>query len=127
MKNSPSWIKWVQYLSYVHWGWNLQLRVQFGNLSASDCSPTLAADARAAGMSRGAAGGDSGAMGNATIAGLSDSASCTELLQASGVFPTTDLMGSPAVDVAVLLAFVFGLRIITYYCLRYTSSFRHPK
>jgi hypothetical protein len=122
VKNAPVWIQWVQYLSYVHWGWNLQLQVQFGSLAAADCSPSIAADVSALSSARGDTPSATG--GPPAVAA---EASCTELLQASGIFPSTDLLGSPANNVGVLLGFIVGLRVITYYCLRYTSSFRPPK
>ena len=55
--NIPAWIAWMKYLSFVYYGYNLLLKVEYKGVTLYSCTGPAASDGSAAG---GAAGGAAG-------------------------------------------------------------------
>ena len=38
MRGIPVWISWLKYLSFIYWGWNLLLKIEFSNRTMTQAS-----------------------------------------------------------------------------------------
>jgi hypothetical protein len=96
----PDWISWVKYLSFLYWGFNVCLKAQFAGVQYYDCGE-----------------GAGGSAARADPQGCVPVANLSEQLQLP-----TDVEGSPARDVAVLLAMLVALRLAVYTVLRHKTK-----
>ncbi|KAF8055666.1 rca [Scenedesmus sp. PABB004] len=106
VRGIPAWIGWVRYTSFVYWGFNLLVKIEFSGATYYAC---------------GAGGGLAGAGG---VAHTSESAApCAPLpnLQAALQLPT-DPGASPALEIGVLFAMLVLLRTAVYYVLRHKTK-----
>ncbi|KAG2424300.1 hypothetical protein HYH02_015190 [Chlamydomonas schloesseri] len=97
VKQVPVWIGWIKYVSFVYWGYNLLLKIQFG------------------GATYYSSGSSSGPGGQQPVN-----------VQHSLGLPT-DPNSSRAPEVLVLLAMLLILRSLTYMVLRHKTEVRQPK
>ncbi|KAI8473752.1 MAG: hypothetical protein J3K34DRAFT_497894 [Monoraphidium minutum] len=100
VRDVPIWIRWVKYLSFVYWGFNVLLKVEFGGATYFDCGEADAARAAAAGAP----------------AQLRPCAPVADL--ASALSLPVDPNDSAALDVGVLVATLAALRLLIYVALR---------
>lgn len=99
VRGIPVWISWVKYLSFVYWGFNLMIKIQFSGATFYQCGSTT---------------------------GLSSSHDPTAAvgpcepvadLQAALQLPV-DPNSSAALDLGVLIAMLLLLRLLVYTTLR---------
>jgi hypothetical protein len=38
VRDVPAWISWIRYLSFVYWGNNLLMRVEYSGVTLRDCT-----------------------------------------------------------------------------------------
>lgn len=100
VRDVPVWIRWSKYLSFVYWGFNLLLKVEFAGRALADCG-----------------GGGGGTPGAAAAAPLLRE--CRPVADVRGALNLpTDPNESPAVDLLVLFANLIILRLGVYVALR---------
>jgi hypothetical protein len=98
------WASWIRYVSFVYWGYNLLLKIQFSGSTYIQC-------------------GTGSGLGTGAEHSSSSSAAavqaCHEVtdLQAALQLPTNP-NESPALEVCVLLAMLVVLRLLVYVTLR---------
>jgi hypothetical protein len=100
VRGIPPWISWVRYLSFVYWGFNLLLKIEFAGATYVSCGGGLGS-------------GDAGP----------SASPCEPVrdLQAALQLPV-DPNASPALDVAVLLAILLAFRAAVYVTLRHKTK-----
>lgn len=91
----PFWIVWLKYISFLYYGFNLLLKINF---SWQPISCTQA------------------------VAQYQHLDSCT--VQETQVYPSADLNTSPWFEVGILLAMLVVLRIAIYFALRHRTTFK---
>jgi hypothetical protein len=106
----PIWAAWLRYVSFVYFGFNLLLKIQFAGQTYVSC------------------GGGTGGLGSGGEAGTHVAVAAGSGHLAQSCAPVTDLQGalqlptnpneSPALEVCVLLGMLVGLRLLVYICLR---------
>ncbi|WIA20339.1 hypothetical protein OEZ85_006170 [Tetradesmus obliquus] len=99
VRGIPAWISWIRYLSFVYWGFNLLLKIEFAGATYYSC---------------GASG-----LGSGEAAAGPAAAPCHSVpdLQAALQLPT-DPNASPALELGVLFGMLVALRLLVYYTLR---------
>lgn len=106
LQGIPVWAAWVRYLSFVYWGFNLLLKIQFKGATYISCggSTGLGTGTEHSSSSSSAAGGVQ---------------ACHEVtdLQAALHLPTNP-NESPALELGVLFAMLVVLRVLVYITLR---------
>ncbi|KAF6253780.1 P-loop containing nucleoside triphosphate hydrolase protein, partial [Scenedesmus sp. NREL 46B-D3] len=101
VRGIPAWISWIRYLSFVYWGFNLLLKIEFAGATYYSCGSS--------GL---------GTLDGAAAAGPSaEPCQAVSDLQAALQLPT-DTNESPALEVGVLLAMLVLLRLMVYHTLR---------
>ncbi|KAG2425311.1 hypothetical protein HXX76_013891 [Chlamydomonas incerta] len=103
VRGIPVWIAWLKYVSFIYWGWNLLLKIEFSN-RAFPCSAI-----------------DSGISGNATLAALSPSSVCS--VESANIFEV-DVDAPVTKEVCILIAMFIFLRLCVYYALQYKTTFK---
>lgn len=101
------WASWIRYLSFVYWGFNLMLKIQFSGSTYIQCG------SGGAGLGTGA---EHSSSGGAAAGGVEACHPVTDL-QAALQLPTNP-NESPALEVGVLLAMLVVLRVLVYVTLR---------
>lgn len=104
VRDIPLWISWIRYFSFVYWGFNLLVKVEFAGTTYYQC-------------------GDSTGLGSSSSSALSTSSSsvapCEAVpdLQAALQLPV-DPNSSAALEIGVLFAMLVVLRLLVYSTLR---------
>lgn len=101
VRDVPVWIRWVKYLSFVYWGFNVLLHVEMSGRTYVDCGERAAAAAAA--------------NGQAPVA-LRECAPVVDIQRALAL--PVDPNASVALDAGVLLAMMIALRLLIYVALR---------
>lgn len=101
----PVWAAWIRYLSFVYWGFNLLLKIEFAGSTYIQC-----------GSATGLGSGAEGTSSSSNTAGVEACHPVTNL-QAALQLPT-DPNASPVLEVMVLLAMLVVLRLLVYITLR---------
>lgn len=103
VRGIPVWISWIRYLSFVYWGFNIMLKIEFSGVTYYQC-----------GSATGLGGSSSDALAAAVAAGP-----CEPVpdLQAALQLPV-DPNSSAALDIGVLIAMLVVLRLLVYSTLR---------
>lgn len=100
VRDVPTWMAWIRYISFVYWGYNLLLKIQFGGggdgaLQYYDCST---------------AGGGGG---------------CTPVTDlGTALRMPVDPNQSPWLEVVVLIGMMLLLRALTYWVLKRKTATR---
>lgn len=105
----PPWAAWLRYLSFVYWGFNLLLKIQFRDSTYIQC-----------GGSTGLGTGAEGASSSGSAGGVQPCHPVTDL-QAALQLPTNP-NESPALEVGVLLGMLFVMRLLVYVTLRHKTK-----
>jgi hypothetical protein len=109
VRGIPVWIDWVKYISYVYWGFNLLLKIEFANSQYYDCddAPPGAAGVPPPGAVGAAAKVVPGTPGCEPVPNLR-----------SALQLPVDVNDPVWLDVVVLVAMLVLLRIAVYVTLR---------
>lgn len=94
VREVPGWIAWTKYLSFVYWGFNLLLKIEFAGRPVIDCTPPP----------------------GAPPGGLTPCKRVDNVRAALNLPDDPD--ASPALDVVVTLATLIVLRVGVYIALR---------
>jgi hypothetical protein len=105
----PVWASWIRYLSFVYWGFNLLVKIQFAGSTYIQCGS-------GSGLGTGAEHGGSSSSSSTAAGGVQPCHPVTDL-QAALQLPTNP-NESPALEVGVLLAMLVALRVMVYITLR---------
>jgi hypothetical protein len=106
----PPWAAWIRYLSFVYWGFNLLIKIQFAGSTYIQCG---------SGSGLGTGTEHSGSSSGGSSSSSSGVEPCHPVmdLQAALQLPT-DPNASPALEVLVLLGMLVILRLLVYITLR---------
>jgi hypothetical protein len=109
VRGIPVWIAWVKYLSFIYWGFNLLIKVEFAGLTYYACGDLLSGQ-----TAMDATGGAApGTRVSADTPGCQPVPDLSRALQLP-----VDVNESPLLDGMVLLAMLIGARIWIYFTLR---------
>ncbi|GIL50151.1 hypothetical protein Vafri_6284 [Volvox africanus] len=97
VRGMPVWIAWLKYVSFIYWGWNLLLKIEFRH-RPYDC-----------GLVSGAAAG---------------AKNCS--IKQAAIFDI-DVDGSVTKDVCILIGMLIFLRLVIYYALKHKTTFKGHK
>ncbi|GLI63140.1 hypothetical protein VaNZ11_006048 [Volvox africanus] len=97
VRGMPVWIAWLKYASFIYWGWNLLLKIEFRH-RPYDC-----------GLVEGAEAG---------------SKHCS--IKQAAIFDI-DVDASVMKDVCILIAMLIFLRLVIYYALKHKTTFKGHK
>ncbi|KXZ52591.1 hypothetical protein GPECTOR_9g636 [Gonium pectorale] len=117
VRGIPVWISWLKYASFIYWGWNLLLKVEFRHRPFGCDLITGSTDAAAG------AGGESVIAAAAKLT-LESGSSC-QVAQA-GLYQI-NVNEAVTLDVCILIAMLIFLRICIYYALAYKTTFKGQK
>ncbi|KAG2431027.1 hypothetical protein HYH02_013459 [Chlamydomonas schloesseri] len=109
VRGIPVWISWLKYVSFIYWGWNLLLKIEFSN-RAFPCSAIDAGSAA----------------GNATLEALAQSSGGVCSVRSADIFEV-DVDEPVTKEVCILIAMFIFLRLCIYYALQYKTTFKGRK
>ncbi|GIL87008.1 hypothetical protein Vretimale_14202 [Volvox reticuliferus] len=97
VRGMPVWIAWLKYVSFIYWGWNLLLKIEFRH-RPYDCGLVAGA----------AAGAKNCSVKQADIFDINVDAPVTK-------------------EVCILIAMLIFLRLVIYYALKHKTTFKGHK
>ncbi|GFR49801.1 hypothetical protein Agub_g11739, partial [Astrephomene gubernaculifera] len=103
VRGIPVWIAWLKYASFIYWGWNLLLKIEFRHRLMEGCEGLSEAE-------RAGQGAEALAAGECSVAH-------------AGIY-TVNVDEGVQKEVCILIGMLIFLRLCIYFALQYKTTFR---